>query len=172
MVSRPTQMGLFLLPHRKTKTAYPMTQLDFDTTASTNTKPHILIIEDDHVSQIMMAEMVNRMGYISTVAGDGLHALVLLSTALSENWMYDLVLTDLDMPRMDGFITAQSIRVLGLTSANLPIVAVSIDDGSQTIARGKAAGIQDHIAKPVMMDELRNTLHKWAGPEAARGAAL
>lgn len=105
--------------------------------------------------------MTKRLGCHPTVAVDGVHALELLGTAMSEGWMYDLVLTDLNMPRMNGYDIAESIRAIGLDSSDLPIVAVSIHDDMKSIERSANAGMQAHLCKPVILEQLRETLSTW-----------
>lgn len=124
-------------------------------------EPHLLLIEDDYISQAVISEMTKRLGCRPTVAVDGVHALELLGTAMSEGWMYDLVLTDLNMPRMNGYAIAESIRAIGLDRDELPVIAVSIHDDVTSIQRSAEAGMQAHLCKPVILEQLQQTLSTW-----------
>jgi CheY-like chemotaxis protein len=74
---------------------------------------------------------------------------------------YDLVLMDLHMPGMDGFEAARSIRASGLPkAAAIPIIAVTADTGGEIITKCMEAGMNDHIGKPVDLDELLKIISK------------
>jgi CheY-like chemotaxis protein len=66
---------------------------------------------------------------------------------------------DLHMPGMDGFEASRRIRASGLPgSAAVPIIAVTADTGGEIVTKCKEAGMNDHIGKPVDMDELVKTI--------------
>jgi signal transduction histidine kinase/CheY-like chemotaxis protein len=119
----------------------------------------ILLAEDNRVNQELGVAMLERLGLQVDVARDGVEALAAVCSRA-----YDLVLTDCQMPRMDGYELARHIRSLESSEgarARVPIVALT---ASATLAEREsclAVGMDDHLAKPLALADLASTLGRW-----------
>jgi len=101
----------------------------------------VLIVEDSATSRIRLHDILESAGYVVTAAADGVDALV----ALGERHV-DLVVSDIEMPRMDGFTLTERIRADRRLRA-MPIVLVTTLDSAESRERGLAAGANAYIAK-------------------------
>jgi PAS domain S-box-containing protein len=126
---------------------------------------HILLAEDNEINQQVASELLAGVGCLVDVAWNGREALEMVG---SKN--YDVVLMDMQMPVMDGLDATRAIRGLpGL--AQLPILAMTANATAQDRERCLAAGMNDHLAKPVDPDELFAALRRWARPHPEAGPA-
>lgn len=121
---------------------------------------HLLLVEDHDVNQILLKAMIERLGYDSELAIDGADAVAKIDRAVSTDRPIDLVLMDLNMPVMNGCEATRMIRASGLSANHLPIIAVTANADRDDVERCLAAGMQDHVAKPVLLEELRRVLDK------------
>jgi len=122
----------------------------------------ILVAEDDETSRVMMSRLLEKMGCTVMHAGDGREALLLLARE-----DVDLILMDIQMPLMDGVEATRRIRTdpcLG-DKSRVPIIAVTAFAMSGDRERFLAAGMDDYVAKPVNMAELKAALDR-VGPHA------
>jgi signal transduction histidine kinase/ActR/RegA family two-component response regulator len=120
--------------------------------ATQGRKPaRLLLVEDNKVNQLVAMKMLEKLGYSATLAVDGVDALAALARA-----KYDLVLMDLQMPRMSGFEAAREIRSggAGVLDPGVPIVAMTASAMKGDREQCIAAGMDDHIAKPVSLERL------------------
>lgn len=118
--------------------------------------PHILIVEDNDINQLVVAERLNQFKITYKIANNGLEAVKMV-----QDECFDAVLMDLQMPVMDGLEATRQIRALGLN--NLPIIALTAAVLQNDIAMAKEAGMDDYIPKPLDAIELQNVLAKWLG---------
>jgi len=102
----------------------------------------ILLVDDSPFFRDMLAPLIKAAGYKVIAVGSGSDALA----ALKSGNRIDLVVTDVEMPEMDGFALAQAMRAAPATAA-LPIIALAAMVSDETIARGRAVGFQDFVAK-------------------------
>jgi CheY-like chemotaxis protein len=124
----------------------------------------ILVAEDSVINQKIIGRQLSLVGYESEMAIDGKVALELLATR-----SYGILLTDLSMPEVDGYELATRIREMeNGGSARLPIIAITGSLSEVEIARCKSVGMDDCLAKPIYMDELKRVL-KEHFPEGAAG---
>jgi CheY-like chemotaxis protein len=79
---------------------------------------------------------------------------------------FDLILMDLQMPGMDGFAAARAIRNLARVNGRTPIIALSANVLPEHIAACTAAGMNDHIGKPVTPAELIGAVAHWTSEDA------
>jgi signal transduction histidine kinase/ActR/RegA family two-component response regulator len=115
----------------------------------------ILVAEDDPVNQEVALELLrDTLGFKVDIAGDGVAAL-----EMARRNHYDLVLMDMQMPRLDGVSAARAIREL--PAATLPIVAMTANAFADDRRRCLEAGMDDFVAKPVDPEVLFTTLLKW-----------
>jgi ATP-dependent Lon protease len=105
----------------------------------------ILVIDDELLNRFAIASILKRQGYEVIDAGDGLEGLELIS-----KWQFDLVITNLRMPKLDGADLAVQIH------ANWPETALILASGyfSEKAQKVLAAGLADFIYKPIERDQL------------------
>ncbi|MGI1671457.1 MAG: response regulator [Neptuniibacter sp.] len=126
---------------------------------------HVLLVEDNPLNTEVAKGMLERMGLKTTCAVNGREALNRL-----DECEFDLVLLDLQMPVMDGFETIAEIRKKPRLS-NLPVIALTAHAMSDDKEKSLAAGMDDHITKPIDIDELEATLYKWAPTNSLKTTA-
>jgi PAS domain S-box-containing protein len=121
------------------------------------TSAYLILVVDDHtVNQMLTLSFIDQLGYRSEAAFDGEEALVKL-----QEKKYDLVLMDCQMPKMNGFATAQSIRAQQHSFVrHIPIVALTAGILPADLERCQQAGMDAHLGKPVRKEELAQTLAK------------
>lgn len=108
----------------------------------------ILIVEDNPTNALILRSMLGKHGYASLVAADGREGV-----EMSRLHRPQLILMDLQMPRLDGFSAAAEIRQASGFVAP-PIVAVTASVAEKVREACLAAGFSGVISKPIMIDEL------------------
>lgn len=108
-----------------------------------NEVPHLLLVEDSDFFRNQVRKFIEDDGYTVDVAEDGLVAWGMLDADADK---YDLIVTDIEMPNMDGFELARRIRA-DRRFALTPLVALTSLAGDEDVARGKALGIDDYQVK-------------------------
>jgi len=116
----------------------------------------VLLAEDNLVNQKVALIMLRKFGIEADVVATGIEALDALVGV-----SYDLVLMDCQMPEMDGFEATQRIRERERGSRRLPVVAMTANAMVGDREKCLAAGMDDHIPKPVRIDQLHRTLSRW-----------
>jgi CheY-like chemotaxis protein len=116
----------------------------------------VLIAEDNIVNQKVAARMVMRLGFRADVAANGREAVEMF-----EMLPYDLIFMDCQMPEMDGYEAARTIREKERSDRRVAIVAMTADVLNGCRDRCIAAGMDDHVSKPVRMDDVFEALQKW-----------
>ena len=115
----------------------------------------LLLVEDEPENQVVSRELLEFASLRVDVANDGLRAV-----AMAGQTRYDLILMDLQMPRLNGLDAARAIRQLP-GYATTPILALTANAFEEDRRRCLAAGMNDHIAKPVEAELLFETLLHW-----------
>jgi two-component system sensor histidine kinase/response regulator len=115
----------------------------------------LLLVEDDEINQQVAKEMLESYGIEVTVAENGEEAIVMLKEE-----QFDCVLMDMQMPVMDGVSATREIRK-NPQYANLPIIALTANVMVSEQNAILAAGMNDHIGKPIDPDRLVAVLVKW-----------
>lgn len=126
----------------------------------------LLLVEDNLVNQEMAVELLSRAGIQVAVAGNGAEALSMLA-----HQSFDGVLMDCQMPVMDGFEATRRLRAQR-EFADLPILAMTANAMAGDKEKCLQAGMNDHIAKPIDINQLFITLQRWIKPSAAQGTLL
>ncbi|MFN3377155.1 MAG: PAS domain S-box protein [Burkholderiaceae bacterium] len=119
---------------------------------------HILLVEDNELNQMVAAEMLRDAGFVVDVADNGRAAIDRI-----HRQDYDLVLMDMQMPEMDGESATRALRA-DPRYAQLPIVAMTANAMEADRQRCLAAGMNDHVAKPIEPAALWAALVRWIRP--------
>ncbi|XTZ39677.1 two-component system sensor histidine kinase RcsC [Salmonella enterica] len=114
----------------------------------------ILVVDDHPINRRLLADQLGSLGYQCKTANDGVDAL----NVLSKNHI-DIVLSDVNMPNMDGYRLTQRIRQLGLT---LPVIGVTANALAEEKQRCLESGMDSCLSKPVTLDILKQTLAVYA----------
>ncbi|WPL14512.1 Aerobic respiration control sensor protein ArcB [Thiorhodovibrio litoralis] len=117
----------------------------------------VLLVEDNEINQQVAREILTTAGILVTVAGDGRAALDQVRQGT-----FDAVLMDIQMPVMDGLAATRAIRALPACE-RLPIIAMTAHAMAGDREKSLAAGMNDHISKPIEPTELFATLGHWLG---------
>ncbi|WP_245595583.1 MULTISPECIES: response regulator [Ferrimonas] len=118
---------------------------------------HILLVEDNLINQQVATELLKSAGYQVSVAENGQVAVDLV-----KEQEFDLVLMDIQMPVMDGLTACRTIREFA-NEQQLPIIAMTAHAMSGDREKSLAAGMNDHITKPIILPELFATVKHWLG---------
>jgi signal transduction histidine kinase/DNA-binding response OmpR family regulator len=115
---------------------------------------HVLVAEDGRVNRAVAVEALKSLGHTAEVAADGTEAV-----AMARARHYDLILMDMQMPRMDGLAATRAIRAL-TGFADTPIVALTANASASDRAACLASGMNGFLAKPFKATELRRAIHE------------
>jgi two-component system chemotaxis sensor kinase CheA len=102
----------------------------------------ILLVEDSPFFRKLMVPVLMTRGYEIKTASDGVQAL----KVLSEDKSFNLIITDIDMPNMNGLDFAEKCKSDD-SIKNIPIIALTANNNIETIKRGRKIGLANHIAK-------------------------
>ena len=123
---------------------------------------HVLLVEDNELNQEIALEMLSGNGVQAEVAGNG--AMALEKFTASPEGYYDLIFMDIQMPVMNGYESAMHIRALPRTDAGkVWIVAMTANAFVEDIRAAREAGMNEHLAKPVNLEQLQEILHRRLG---------
>ncbi|MGZ6013283.1 MAG: ATP-binding protein [Caulobacteraceae bacterium] len=126
-----------------------------------------VLLVDDHPMNLRLGEtLLTMLGCEVDLAASGEEA---VQAAAAQ--VYDAILMDVHMPRMDGLAATRAIRALAGPSGRAPIIAMSADVLPHSVERCRAAGMVDHLPKPVQMKMLHDTLSRWLVEQKRRNAA-
>jgi PAS domain S-box-containing protein len=116
----------------------------------------VLIAEDNETNREVMQEQLRLLGYACEVAEDGAVAL-----RMWRSGRYAMLLTDCNMPNMDGFELTEAIRQAEPKGTHQPIIAVTANAMQGEAQRCRARGMDDYLSKPLRLEELGPMLAKW-----------
>ena len=123
---------------------------------------HVLMAEDNDLNAELATIMLEDAGMTVTRASDGKEVVDLFKN--HPRGTYDLILMDIMMPNMDGHQAAKAIRALGIERSDavtIPIIALSANAFIDDIQESLDSGMNDHISKPINMEELIDTITKY-----------
>ena len=149
----------------------------------------ILLVEDNEINQQVAHEILSGAGFEVTLAVDGQEAV-----SAVQQTPYDAVLMDIQMPVMDGYAATRKIREWELDAqsaklkaaessevstsnlqppaSNIPIIAMTAHAMMGDREKSMAAGMDDHVAKPIDPDDLFTVLEKWIPPKTDRPGSV
>ncbi len=121
----------------------------------------ILLVDDTPINRELVRIMLSPLGFSIEEAGGGAEA---VQAALERP--FDLILMDVRMPGIDGMAATRAIRASSKLNGRTPIVALTADIQPENIIACRAAGMNDHIGKPISPGELIPKIAKWSAPGA------
>ena len=127
---------------------------------------HALVVEDNLFNQMVTRKMLTKLGVSTDVAENGAIAIDML-----EKRTYDIVFMDIRMPVVDGYEATRFIRARDDALAEIPIVALTAEDGVKARDRCLAAGMTGYLAKPVRMDQIIVAIDECLAPTPTPVAA-
>ena len=117
----------------------------------------ILLVEDNEINQEIAQEILGSMGFVVDTVNDGTEAVDRIKNV--EAGAYELILMDIQMPIMDGYEATRQIRALeDSAKAAVPIVAMTANAFDEDRKKAMEAGMNDHVAKPIDIENLMDTL--------------
>ncbi|MDN3922487.1 response regulator [Roseateles violae] len=121
-------------------------------------EPVVLLVEDNHINQVVALEFLTLMGIQARLARNGLEA---LNACLEQ--APDLVLMDIQMPGMDGLECARRLRELQGSGRlpGFPILALTAHALESDVQASMQAGMDEHLTKPLDFASLRERLGRW-----------
>jgi CheY-like chemotaxis protein len=111
---------------------------------------------------------MRRAGATVDLAANGRLALEMLARAAAEGRPYDLLLTDIQMPELDGYSLTRALRDCG---SRIPIVALTAHAMAEDRQRCLDAGCDDYAVKPIDKAKLLSTCARWLGKDGGAAAA-
>ena len=158
-------IGEVLAPKAKSQAAPPMMLPGAAAAALAGAR--VLLVEDNALNQELALDLLGQAGLHVVVAEHGRQALELLAS----DGDFDGVLMDCQMPVMDGFEATRAIRA-DARWAKLPVLAMTANAMAGDRERVLAAGMNDHISKPIDVDEMFVTMARWIRPGVRRPAVV
>lgn len=158
-------------PIYKSKLVHKLTKLIHDTYDNSSLKQEeinkdisagkrILIVEDNPLNREIAVELLNILGLEVDTAEDGEKAVECF--VKNEPGTYDLIFMDIQMPKMNGYEATKEIRKKGRSdSKTIPIIAMTADAFAHDIQAAHAAGMNEHISKPVSIERIKQVLEKF-----------
>lgn len=119
----------------------------------------ILLVEDNELNREIATMILEEYGCNVTPAEDGNVAVRIMSEAREGD--FDLVLMDVQMPTIDGYEATRRIRALGTGISRIPIIAMTANAFEEDRRAALDAGMDDHIAKPIDIGNLKQVLSKF-----------
>ena len=120
----------------------------------------ILLAEDNDLNAEIAIALLEEEGLLVERAADGVKCMEMLEKAPAH--FYDLILMDIQMPILGGYDTTRKIRRMAdAEKAAIPIIAMTANAFAEDKQRALAAGMNDHVAKPIDMNKLIPTLQKY-----------
>jgi CheY-like chemotaxis protein len=116
----------------------------------------LLVAEDNPINMLVVTRMLSSLGYNFDAVDNGLDCLKLVF----EN-DYNLLLTDISMPGMDGIQVATEIRAKAASQREIPIIAMTANANLAETERFATAGISHVLSKPFNKADLRDCIEKW-----------
>ena len=120
--------------------------------------PLLLLVDDNADTRQVLSMLLAGLGYRTHTASGGHEAL-----ELANETVYDLILMDCSMPGLDGWTTTTLLRTGAGPSRAVPVLGLSGHATSEARDRGLDAGMNEHLAKPIRIEQLRKAVDRWIG---------
>ncbi len=121
-----------------------------------------LLVEDNELNTEIAKELLEMTGIQVECAVNGAEAVEMVSDRGSD--YYDIIFMDIQMPVMNGYDATKAIRSLPITDAKtIPIIAMTANAFMADVQEAKNSGMNEHVAKPVDLNRLRDVMTKWLG---------
>ncbi|MCL2759450.1 MAG: response regulator [Treponema sp.] len=129
----------------------------------TNKKPifagkMIIAADDIEINRDILSKMLEETGICINFARNGMDVIVMFEDNPQK---YDLLLTDINMPGMDGYETTRRIRAMEGWGKEIPIIAMTANVTKNDIDKCLEAGMNEHIGKPLEINELIKKIQKY-----------
>ena len=124
----------------------------------------ILLVEDNEINREIARELIGESGAVIEEACDGEEAVQMVAD--SKEGYYDMILMDIQMPRMDGYEATKAIRRMNRADAiKIPIIAMTANAFAEDAQAAAQAGMNAHFAKPIDIEALDKLLYQYLGEE-------
>ena len=164
---KPAQLHEVLRPRslrrQARRPAKPRAGAKLDPTLASRLPLRVLLCDDNVINQKVALRLLQQMGYRADIAANGVEALAAL-----DRQPYDLIFMDVMMPEMDGLEATRLIRERQKQPAQFPnykspIIIVAMTASAMQGDREKclAAGMDDYVAKPVRLEDVRTIVERW-----------
>ena len=141
---------------------YRLERKDMQETSGCFTGKRILLAEDIEVNREIAVSLLEHTGIVIDCAENGVAAFQMVAASTAP---YDLILMDIHMPEQDGYETTRKIRALAdHPMRDVPIVAMTANVFREDVEQCLAAGMNDHLGKPLDIEEVMLKLHKYLCP--------
>jgi len=128
-----------------------------------NSPLRILVAEDHAINRHLVERMLAKLGHSCDLVTDGIDALAAL-----QRESYDIVLMDLDMPRLDGIETTRQIRALPQYAKTPRIIAVTANHSDKVRVVCLASGMNEYLTKPIVIEDLQAVIEGRRSPTTER----
>jgi CheY-like chemotaxis protein/two-component sensor histidine kinase len=126
---------------------------------------HILLAEDVEINREIVISILEPYGLKVDCAENGVEV---VAEFKAHPYNYDIIFMDVHMPEMDGYEATRQIRALNIARAKeIPIIAMTANVFAEDMEKCMAAGMNDHVGKPLDMEQVMAILKKYTGPEYA-----
>ncbi len=119
---------------------------------------HVLLAEDNDLNAEIAMELLQETGFQVDWAEDGIACVELLQK--KPEHYYDVILMDIQMPKMDGYEATETIRSLGSVRSEVPIVALTANAFEEDRQKALDVGMNGYIPKPISMEQMFTTLRR------------
>lgn len=128
-------------------------------------KLNVLVAEDNLINQQVAQGFLKKLGHSVQIANNGHEAV-----SAVQNGSFDLLFMDVQMPEMDGLEATAHIRALPAPHCNIPIIAMTANAMKGDEEHCLKHGMSDYLAKPILLDQLRERIERWFYGEFDAGA--
>ena len=119
-----------------------------------------LLVEDNELNAEIATEILGMTGIAVELAADGIEAVDRITEC--PDGYYDIIFMDIQMPRMNGYNATRAIRAMDRGYCKqVPIIAMTANAFAEDVQAAKTVGMNEHIAKPLNLNVLAKTLHRW-----------
>lgn len=116
----------------------------------------VLMIEDLKVAQIVAFNLFKELNCKLTIVTTATRALEQILTK-----HYDIIFIDIQLPDINGFELAETIRHVEKKTVHIPLIAVTANSSEDLGSKSKVFGFDDHLIKPLTIESIRNVLNRY-----------